>query len=205
MHFDWSQISQELIHWGYPLLFFFSLVEGLNIMFIGGFLAAQGYFNLYAVMFVLFLGDIGGDLIWYGLGRWGGRRFVLKYGRCLRITKERLDKVENFIHRHGGKALLMVKFTTGLCLITLVTSGVVKMRFKKFFIYDFIGSVGWSVITVLLGYLFGASFVLLKSRFESASLLLTVALLVGVGLVYFIRSRVKIRNFANDKRNAGDA
>ncbi len=197
MHFTLQEINTLLIHWGYPLLFFFSLIEGLNIMFIGGFLAAQGYFNLFMVIFVLFLGDFGGDLGWYSLGRFGGRKIVLAYGRYFGITKARLEKAERFIHRHGGKALLIVKFTTGLCLITLITSGITKMKFSRFFYYDLIGSIGWSVMTVMLGYFFGASFAVLKKYFENVSLILTILLIAGLTVLYLIRSRVKIKELDN--------
>jgi membrane-associated protein len=48
-----------------------------------------------------------------------------------------------------------VKSTTGLCWSTFAAAGIVKMDFKKFLQYSFLGGVVWSGFLVAMGYFYG--------------------------------------------------
>lgn len=54
------------------------------------------------------------DRYGYWIGRLGGRRLVLRVGRYVWLTEERLAKAEGFFQRHGGKIVAVARFVDGL-------------------------------------------------------------------------------------------
>jgi membrane-associated protein len=63
--------------------------------------------------------------------------------------------MERYFENHGGKTIFAVKSTTGLCWATFVAAGIVKMNFKKFVQYSFLGGIVWSSFLVAMGYFYG--------------------------------------------------
>lgn len=48
------------------------VIPGATLIFVGGFLAAQGYLNTWDIIIFASIGAICGDFFSYSLGRWGG-------------------------------------------------------------------------------------------------------------------------------------
>jgi membrane protein DedA with SNARE-associated domain len=101
------------------------------------------------------IGDIVGDLIFYGLGYKFGMGFVRRVGKYIGITEKLVLKMEKYFINHGGKTIFAVKSTTGLCWATFTAAGIVKMDFKKFLKYSFLGGIVWSSFLVAMGYFYG--------------------------------------------------
>ena len=49
-----------------------------------------------------FVAAVIGDNIGFAIGHYGGRAVVLRWGRYVRLTEERLDKAETFFNSHGA-------------------------------------------------------------------------------------------------------
>jgi membrane protein DedA with SNARE-associated domain len=107
--------------YGYPALFggmvleqFVPPLPGEPLLLGAGALAGTGYFRLWFVAAFALAGTVLGDLIWYEIGRRGGRQ-VLK--RLCRLSIEPDTCVrrgeDTFAHR-GASALLIAKFLPGL-------------------------------------------------------------------------------------------
>lgn len=94
---------------GYLLMFVAMVLEGPLTTVAGAFAAALGYFNIYWVMALSFLGNLLPDCLYYFLGYWGGRPVLEKYGRPLGITRARLDRWTPLAGRHAGMWLLVMK------------------------------------------------------------------------------------------------
>ena len=101
----------------YLIVFFGVMLEstgvplpGETILLASGFLVHQGALDLGDAITFGILGAVIGDQIGYWVGREGGRPFVLRWGRYVLITPERLGRAENFFHRHGGKAVFLARF-----------------------------------------------------------------------------------------------
>lgn len=154
------------------MMFLGSLIEGVNIMLLGGFFAARGYFSFPIVWIMMFLGDVLGDILWYFTGYFGGNKLINRLRRFSGLQKQ-FAKVKFFLEKKGGRVIMFIKFTAGLCLAMLITAGTVKMNFKKFIKYDIIGSIGWTTLMCSLGYFFGESYELLSQHVERISFLIT--------------------------------
>ena len=167
--------------YGYPMMFIGSFVEGLNVMLLGGFFAARGHFNIWAVIAVMFVGDVASDLMWYTIGYYGGNKIGKKFGRFFGIDKK-MEKMRGYLEEKGGKIIILIKFTTGLCLAMLITAGTVRMKFKEFFKYDIIGSALWAVFACGVGYFFGESFNMLSDSLPKAGLIITIFVISAIML-----------------------
>lgn len=188
---DFSTLTQIFLDYGYVIMFIASYVEGGLSMLAGGFLASLGYFNLVGVVTVMFLGDFLSDIMWYGVGYYGGSRILKKVTKVFAISDERVEKIKEKLKDNAGKILIGVKLTTGLCLATMITSGTVKLKLKRFLFFDSIGSILWSAGVVVLGYFFGSSYSFLNSILKWSGIILVIMLVV---VYYFISKKSIINN-----------
>jgi len=150
-----SQIIQFLSQYGYWIMLPLMIIEGPAITMIAALMASMGIFNVYVVFLLSMLGDVVGDIILYGAGYVWGMRFVRKVGKYIGITENLVIKMEKYFTNHGGKTIMAVKSTTGLCWATFTAAGIVKMKFWKFILYSLSGGIVWSGMLVALGYFYG--------------------------------------------------
>ncbi|HET7272592.1 MAG TPA: bifunctional DedA family/phosphatase PAP2 family protein, partial [Rubrobacter sp.] len=125
----------------------------------------------------------------------GGRPFVLRWGRYARITPERLSRAEAFFARHGGKAVFLARFFSGLRVFGALVAGMSRMRWMTFLFYNALGGAVWATAVVLIGYFLGSSLALVERWLGRATLLLAavVALAVGFYLAYRWAARNRTR------------
>jgi len=150
-----QQIFEFLSQYGYAIMLPLMIIEGPVVTIIASMLASLGAFNIFIVLIFSIIGDMGGDIILYGLGYKYGMGFVRRVGKYIGITENLVLKMEKYFEHHGGKTILAVKSTTGLCWATFVAAGIVKMNFKKFVKYSFLGGIIWSGFLVAMGYFYG--------------------------------------------------
>ncbi len=133
------------------------IVEGPVISMVFGALVKLGYFPLIPVFVVLMFGDLIGDVMWYAIGRFYGNKFIQKYGKYFSIDDESVRKVSEIFVKYQHRILLISKMTNGFgfSLVTLITAGIVKIPFKKYFLINFIGQIVWTGILISVGYFFG--------------------------------------------------
>lgn len=192
-NFTIAEILAFFQKYGYPFMFIGSFIEGVNVMILGGFFAARGYFSFPIVWLMMFLGDILGDITWYYIGYFGGKKIVDKFGHFLGI-KRHYAKVKGFLERRGGKVIVFIKFTAGLCLAMLITAGTVRMEFKKFMKYDIIGSIGWVTFACGLGYFVGESYDLLSQYLHRMGVVLAVLTVLAFVIIKLVqRFTIRVR------------
>lgn len=150
-----QEIIQFLSQYGYMILLPLMIIEGPIVTIIGAFLASLGIFDLWIIFVLSVVGDLIGDLLFYGAGYKWGMTFVNRVGKYIGVTKKLVLRLEEFFVLHGGKMILMVKATTGLCGATFVAAGIVKMPIERFILFSFLGGVLWSGSLVAMGYFFG--------------------------------------------------
>ena len=156
MFFSLGQIVAWLIQYKYLILFPIAVLEGPIISVLAGFLSSLGKMNFFVAWAVVILGDIVGDLLFYGFGRYGGRRFFDKYGHYFGITADRVIKAEKFFDKHSGKTLLFGKWTHSLGMVILVAAGATRTNLSKFILYNLIGTIPKSLAFMIIGFYFGS-------------------------------------------------
>jgi undecaprenyl-diphosphatase len=197
-----DRILTLIEQYGYLVILFGVMLEstgvplpGETILLAAGLLVQRGHLDLgYTIAFGI-LGAVVGDQIGYWVGREGGRPFVLRWGRYLFITPERLARAEAFFERHGGKAVFLARFFSGLRVFGALVAGISRMRWGTFLIYNALGGSVWATAVVLVGYFLGSSLALVERWLGRATLLLAavVALAVGFYLAYRWAARNRAR------------
>lgn len=173
-----QEIFDFLSHYGYAIMLPLMIIEGPVVTIIAAMLASLGAFNIFIVFALSIIGDMGGDIILYWLGYKFGMGFVKKIGKHVGITEKLVLRMEKYFAKHGGKTIFAVKSTTGLCWATFTAAGIVKMDFKKFVKYSFLGGIAWSGFLVAMGYFYGYLWREIKQYIEWAGWLIAVIAIV---------------------------
>ena len=201
MHFleNSLQLIEQYMHlYGYWAVFFGVMLEnaglpipGETILLIGGYFCSQGELNLPLVMLIAATGAVIGDNIGFAIGHHYGRGILLRFGRFIFLTPQRLDNLTNYFASHGNKTILIARFVTGLRVFAAILAGASKMPWRIFVVYNIAGAILWSVVISSLGYLFGQTLPLLvKWVGRSGTILLIAAIVTGI-VVWRIRAHRK--------------
>jgi len=174
-----------LSYYRYLLTFILAMVEGPMVMVASGILLRLNFFYFWPIYLSLMLGDFVADMAWYWIGYYSGRRFVERFGKYFSLTPEVIEKVEIFFHRHQDKILFISKITMGFgfAMATLLTAGIVRIQFKRYALFNFLGGFIWTGILLALGYFFGNLYAIINKGFKAVFLVglavLMIALLYG--------------------------
>jgi undecaprenyl-diphosphatase len=197
--------------YGYVFVFLGVVLEGVGIPLPGetvliaaGALAHQGSLTLWETLVLGSLGAVVGGQVGYGVGRFGGRPFVLRWGRYAFITPERLGRAERFFEMHGGRAVFLARFITGLRVFGALAAGMSRMSWGKFTLYSVLGGVVWATAAVALGYFLWASIDLVEHWIDRLSLLLAAALVLVVILRWSYRKAMRTRRDEHPKEGPPD-
>jgi membrane protein DedA with SNARE-associated domain len=177
----------DLLHligrYGYLVVFFGVMLEsagvplpGETVLIAAGALVHRRVLDLGDTLFFGILGAVIGDQIGYWVGRLGGRPFALRWGRYAFITPERLGHAEAFFARHGGRAVFLARFVTGLRVFGALVAGTSRMPWVRFALYNVLGGTVWATAAISLGYFLWASISLVEHWVGRVSLLLVAAL-----------------------------
>ena len=158
-----NSLASPLEHYGLWAILLLVLLEdfgipvpGETVLIAGAIFAGSGQLNIVAVGVTGFIAAVLGDNIGYGIGRFGGRALVERWGKYVFITPERLDKAEAFFKRHGGKIITIARFIEGLRQANGIIAGITDMRWPRFLAFNALGAALWVGTWVSLGYLAGS-------------------------------------------------
>lgn len=137
-------------------LFFGFFLPGDSLLFTAGFLASQGYFNIAALVLVLFVAAVLGDSVGYAFGRKVGPRLFTRDDSKL-FHRDHIARAQHFYERHGKKAIVLARFVPIVRTFAPIVAGIGSMHYATFLTYNLIGAGLWAVGVTLLGYILGAS------------------------------------------------
>lgn len=183
-------MSWELIlgKYGYLAILAGTFFEGETILILGGFAAHLGYLYLPWVILVAFIGTLGGDQLFFYLGR-RHSGFVLDRHPA---WQSRLDHVQRLFEHYQTLLILGFRFLYGLRTVTPFVLGRSGVSPGYFFLLNTLSALGWSVAVGIGGYLFGNFLRLILGdirRYEFESFF-GIAIIGGlIWGIYFYRSR----------------
>jgi membrane protein DedA with SNARE-associated domain len=124
---------------------------------LAGFFVGRGDFAFWGALFAARTGSTTGALVLYGLGRWGGRALVLRYGRWLRVSEQDLDRAEGWFARHGDLVVLGARVVPFARSVVSIPAGTSRMSLRRFTVLTTIGAAVWNAIRIGAGYALGAN------------------------------------------------
>lgn len=197
-----QELAESLPSWGYPIMLLIMIVEGPIITIVASFLASLGIFNWIVVFLLSMAGDIIGDMLLYGIGFFGGKPILGKAQKILKIKSAIIEKLESRFNKSGAKIIFYVKTTTGLSWITFILAGTVRMPFRKFVLFSFLGGIIWSGFLVALGYFFGYAAEQIEHYIKFAGwIIFAVAILIFAYITSAKKKRADKIISNNDKKS----
>lgn len=199
---SYQSLAQFLVSGGYWFLGIIVVLEGLPIIgsflpghvviMAAGFLAKIGVFNLGIVITIVIITAIIGDILGFLLGRRYGYAFLQRFGKFIFIKEEHMEKAKALIDNHTGKAIIFGKFSPVTRPLTPFLVGASGVHIKTFWFFNIIGAVLWAVSSVMIGYIFGASYhavTVYLGKFIVIAIISTILIIWGYR---FINSRFHI-------------
>ncbi len=149
--------------------------------------------NYFAALFFAVLGAVAADSIWFQLGRHQGIKILQLLCRISLEPDSCVRRTEGMFSKQGARSLLVAKFLPGLGLVTPPLAGIFRMRYRRFLLFDALGSSLWAGAFLGLGYMFSGQIERVATRLASLGGWLVV-LIVGslgayVGYKYVARQR----------------
>jgi membrane protein DedA with SNARE-associated domain len=159
------------------------------VMPFAGFIAYQGKFNFWLVIFFSSLGSIVGSLLSYYAGKYLGNPFVIRYGKYFLLNIDDLKKTERWFSKKGESTIFVARLIPVVRHLISIPAGIAKMNLTKFCVYTLIGAAIWNSILAYLGYILGKNWMLVRQYSEPFSV--AAAFIILLGTVYFIYKHFK--------------
>lgn len=169
-------------------------LPGDTLLIAAGVLASQGQISLSYTIAAITIAAIIGDNVGYTIGKTSGKRLFHKKDGIL-FRKEYVAQAEKFYEKHGGKAIILARFTPIVRTFAPMVAGIGKMDRSKFMFYNIIGAILWATSVTSLGYFIGNKIPKIGDYLEYA--LLSVIVLSLAPAIYHVlkdpRSRELIK------------
>jgi membrane protein DedA with SNARE-associated domain/membrane-associated phospholipid phosphatase len=197
-----EDIAQTLGPWTYALVGVLAFLEtgafvgliapGETVVIAGGVIAGQGEIQIILLIGLVWVCAVLGDTTSFYIGRRLGRRFLEKHGPRVKITHERLEQVEDYFDRYGGRTILIGRFIGLVRALAPFIAGSSGLPYRRFIPYSIVGCGLWSTTFCVLGYIFWRSFDKVAHLAGQAifGFGVTVAVIVGVVAAYKRRREI---------------
>lgn len=171
-------------------LFFGFFLPGDYLLFLAGLFCATGVLDV--SIYVLVGGLVMAGVLGNYVGYWFGIRtgpVLFKRDDSFFFKKKYVEMAREFYHKYGGMALVLGRFFPIIRTFAPIFAGVVKVEFKKFTIYNFIGSILWVSTLTLVGFFLGIKFPGIKDYIEYIVIALIIATTIPLLIASFRKSK----------------
>lgn len=148
-------------------------------------------FNVWEIVLMTALAGILGNIAGYWFGKKSGP-LLFKREDSLLFKKKHLIAAHEFYEKHGGMAIVFARFLPFIRTFAPIVAGVVKMEFRKFIVFNIIGSVAWVCSMILIGFYLGKNIPGLENHLE----------LIVLGIVVITTAPVLLRFLLGKKKTA---
>ncbi|HUL62200.1 MAG TPA: DedA family protein [Methanocella sp.] len=145
-----SYITDLICTFGYPGIVFLMTLESAClpvpseiVLPFSGFAVQQGRLDFWAVGLAGSVGCLIGSVLSYAVGYYGGRPLLERYGRFILITRHEIDLAHRWFERHGPATVFIARLLPIVRTFVSLPAGIVRMDFKTFVVYSFVGSLPW--------------------------------------------------------------
>lgn len=157
-------------------------VPGETILLLASFLAySREELELSYIIVVAVCAATLGDNLGFAIGYRGGRPLLDRYQKFFRISPATIQRGERLFEQYGAITIFFARFIFGLRVIAGPLAGVLRMRWKRFAVFNFLGALLWVSVISTVGYKFGKHWDRLVHYIEKLNV--GIAILVGVALV----------------------
>jgi membrane protein DedA with SNARE-associated domain len=165
-------------------------VPGETVLLLASFVAySQHELSLPWIIVVATIAATLGDNLGYALGHYGGRPLVARYQAFFRIEDKTLARGEALFARFGAVTIFFARFVFGMRVIAGPIAGVLRMPWRKFLIYNFLGAAVWVSVISGAGYLFGQHWWRLEGYIKRFDIVVAIVAVLAVAFWWWPRRR----------------
>jgi len=183
----------NLVPWirdhGYFIFYAITLVDSTIVTTAAGVVASLGYYNIIIIFIIATIGDVTSDIICYFTGFYIRHSLAERYERHLGLKKEQIEKIENMVHRHFGKAMLIIKISPIITVPGLIAIGGSHVSLRKFTKMSVLVATPKALFFALLGFYSGKAYMHLDKSINNGSYALGICILIIIA-IYFIYKKI---------------
>jgi membrane protein DedA with SNARE-associated domain len=154
-------------------------VPGETILLLASFVAfSEHRLHLPSIILVGICAATLGDNLGFAIGFYGGRPLLERYRTTFRIQTASIVQAEGLFERYGAATIFVARFITGMRVIAGPLAGVLRMSWRKFAVFNFLGAALWVTVISGAGYFFGKHWHELVRIVGSVNIVLLVAAIV---------------------------
>lgn len=183
--------------WAYLTLALLVAIEGPIITLFGAGAASAGLLNPLGVFLSASAGNLLADTIWYGLGYIGKVEWLGRFASRFGISQKNLDQLSHGMSDHAVRVIFIAKLTMSLVIPALVTAGLIKIPWRKWFLPLCLAEIIWTGTLVLVGYYATQTIMQVKQGLELVLPILSLIILAGL----FFWGRSKRTILSEDKES----
>jgi membrane-associated protein len=198
-----SDATRSLGGWIYPAVgaliflettaFVGFVIHGELVLLVGGVAAERGDASLVLIVTLAAVAAVAGDVASFLLGRRLGRPFIELHGGRVRFGAERLARVDAFFARHGGKAIILGRFTGFLRATLPFVAGSSGMALRRLIAFSALSALLWTAAFTLIGYAFSESVATAGDTATRVALVAVVLVTVAFVMRSLHRDRLRRR------------
>jgi membrane protein DedA with SNARE-associated domain len=172
-------------------------LPGETSLLFAGVASSTGRIDVFWTIVVGSTAAIMGDNIGYLIGRYGGRRVVMRLAHIGGIEKS-LAWGEAYFERRGGITVFLARWLPGLRIFGAWIAGMVRMPWWKFALWNAAGGICWATSVVLAGYFFGRSLNEIEKVLGVGGVVALVVLGIAALGAYLLHERRKRQELENE-------
>jgi membrane protein DedA with SNARE-associated domain len=127
---------------------------------------------------------VGASIMYWG-SRLAGRPLVLRYGRFVLISPEKVQGAERWAAHYGSMGIFVSRLLPVVRHLIGIPAGIVRMDFRLYSLYTVLGSAVWCGVLCYVGIKMGQDEELMKGQAHRLSIWIGGAMLVLGGMYYF--------------------
>jgi membrane protein DedA with SNARE-associated domain len=168
---------------------------GELILAFAGVLIVQGapFFTWGTVVAVGALGSLAGTWAAYEVARWGGPRFLQRWGKRVGIAAHEIESASRFFERRGDITVFVARLLPLVRGYISYPAGAAQMDRAKFLTYSALGIVPFTLLFVYLGVVFGQHYTVISGYFDLVEIAVAVGLAGLLTAVLYARHRSRRR------------
>jgi membrane-associated protein len=134
-----------------------------------------------------------GDNIGYWIGHKGGRPLLERWKRFFRVQDKHIAAGEALLEKYGPLAIFFARFVTGARVIAGPLAGILRMDWRRFALFNFLGAVTWVSVIAGIAFAFGSQLDRLLAFMREANwvILVVIAAAILFWIVYRRRRATK--------------
>jgi len=167
----------------------------------GGYMVSTGELNFYGVVIAGTVGGTAGSVLSYFLGLWGGRPFLIKYGRYFGVSMKHLEMADTWFCRYGEATVFFTRLMPVIRTFISLPAGISGMNFSRFLVYTFLGSLPWSFLLVYIGLKLGQNWAAIKPWFHRMDAVIILGIVAAVAYLWYRSRQNSINTGVRNKLN----